>query len=337
MTKGRKFPVVLFAAILVMTSTARADGFTMRVSTENSQDHFHTVVVSRFVAEIVKRSEGRIAAEHIAEARMFRDRDVVKALQTGHLEMAVPGTWQLDRFVPDIGLLQLPLAYGREKEAIHALTDGQIGRSLNGRIERRLQLKILGRWIDLGHAHIFGLGTAMRSYEDLAGRRIRVAGGQANIRRIEGMGASAFEVPWPDLPAALRARSLDGVLTSYATVASARLWEKGINSAFEDDQFFAQYVPLVSSSFWNKLPKNLRSLLAAVWEEQVDRGRALAEDAQRAAKAAFIENGGQVFVPSANDREKRRAKLLEGQDDLVSTLGMDPDLIGDATRQTNLE
>lgn len=335
--KAWTFPVFLLAAILITAKIARADVFTMRISTENRQSHFHTVVVGRFAAEVSTQSNGRIQATHAAEARMFRDRDVVKALQGGHLEMAVPGTWQLDRFVPDVGLLQLPLAYGREREAIHALTDGPIGRSLNAGIERRLQLKVLGRWIDLGHAHIFAIGAPIESYEDLVDRRIRVAGGQANIQRIEGLGARAFIVPWPDLPAAMAAKSIDGVLTSYATVASARLWEKGVSSAFEDSQYFAQYVPLVSDRFWRKLPADLRTLLVSVWEKQVDHGRRLAEDAQQAAKKAFVENGGLVVVPPADERERRRADLIVAQNDLVAALGMSPELVISAMEMKNLD
>ena len=328
---------LLSAAIAAGAATAWADGFRMRISTENNLDHFHTVVVGRYAAEVSKRSGGRINAEHVAEARMFRDRDVVKALQTGHVEMAVPGTWQLDRFVPDVGLFQLPLAYGRDKEAIHALTDGPVGRQLDDLIERRLQLKVLGRWIDLGYAHIFALEAPIKTYADLAGRRIRVAGGRANIQRIAGLEAVAMVVPWPDLSSAIVAGSIDGVLTSYATVASARLWELGVGSAFEDQQYFAQYIPLVSTTFWQRLPDDLQILLISVWEEQVDHGRFLAERAQQDAKTMFVEHGGLVFVPPAVDRERKRAELLKSQDSLIKELGMDPELVDSAIGSEDIE
>ena len=148
-----------------------------------------------------------------------------------------------------------------------------------------------------------------------------------NIQRIAGLEAVATVVPWPDLSSAIMAKSIDGVLTSYATVASARLWEQGVGSAFEDQQYFAQYVPLVSTTFWQKLPGELQILLISVWEEQVDRGRLLAEQAQQDAKAAFVEHGGRIFVPSAVDRERARAELLKSQDSLIRELGMDPDLV----------
>lgn len=313
--------------VLAGASVAMAGHAVMRISTENSDSHFQTRIVAGFAEALIQRAQGRLDVRHVPGARMFKDRDAIRALQVDQLEMAVPGTWQIDRLVPDVGLFLLPMFYGRDAAAIHAVVDGSPGRDVAGRIERGLQAKVLGRWVDLGFTHVFVRGAPIRGYAGLKGRRIRVAGGQANIARLQALGAQAFVIPWPDFPEALALGTVDGTLTSFETVASARLWDRGIVSVFADGQYFAQYVPLVSQRFWERLAPDLRALIAAVWDEQVDAGRRLAAEAQEAARAAFVARGGTVHVPPASAREATRRALLDRQPGLVAALGIDPALV----------
>ena len=223
----------------VKPAPASTDEILLTISTENTESHFHTRIVRQFAEAVTARSDRRIVVRHVARAKLFRDRDAIRAVQLDQLDMAVPGTWQLDRLVPDIGVFQLPLFYGRAPEEIRAIADGPIGAEITTRIEAKLGVKVLGRWLELGPAQVFGTGSPLGSYDAFAGRRIRIAGGYANEIRLRALGAEAFVVPWPDLPVALKQRSVDGVLTTFATVASVRLWELGVNSAFVDNQYFA--------------------------------------------------------------------------------------------------
>lgn len=55
----------------------------------------------------------------------------------------------------------------------------------------------------------------------------------------------------------MRRGKIDAVLTSYQTIESAGLEDKGIRYAFEDRQYFPQYVPLCAWFFLAKaLPGN---------------------------------------------------------------------------------
>ena len=68
--------------------------------------------------------EGAPAVEFKEGVALYRDRDVPKALAQGNLEMALPGLWQLDKFVPDAVVLDLPVFYGATAEQIYTITDG---------------------------------------------------------------------------------------------------------------------------------------------------------------------------------------------------------------------
>ena len=322
--------VALLVGGWLAAGSAQAADFTLRISTENTARHFQTRIVGLFAEAVGRLTEDRIAVQHIADARLFRDRDAIRAVQLGQVEMAAPGTWQFDQMVPDVGLFQLPMFYGRDADLIHRVADGPLGREISDRIADLAQVKVLGRWLDLGHSHIFKIGAPLRGYEDLGGLRIRVAGGLTNISRLSALGVQAFVIPWPDFPEALSRKTVDGTLTSFETIASARLWDRGLRSAFADRQYFGHYVPIVSLRFWNRLPEDLRRILAEAWEQQVDPGRALAAAEQDKARAEFIANGGTVREPSAGAVAQARARLLLEQDGLVQALRISPALVTQA-------
>ncbi len=320
----------LFFALWSPCAFAQAGVPVLRISTENSEDHVQSIAVAGFIEQLKRRAGDSLAVEFHPSARLFRDRDVVRALEQGRIEMAVPGVWQLDRFVPDAGLSFLPLAYGLDEARIDKLRDGKIGADINRRIEDNLGVKVLGRWIDLGAAHLFTLRARVRKIEDISGLTIRTPGGEASALRLIAQGAKPVPVPWPDLANALKGRYLDGLVTTSETAASAKLWELGVRYLYEDRAYFAQYVPMVSGPFWNRLHPDLKSAIQDAWEANVDMARQAARQAQAQARAVLRANGVTITTPSPEELDKSRRLLMQQQPTMVKTLGIDPLLVKQA-------
>jgi C4-dicarboxylate-binding protein DctP len=298
----------------------------MRISVENTPTHVQTKAVRGFAEDIRQQLAGRIDVTFFPNAQLFRDRDVVQALIQGKVEMAVPGTWQIDRFEPNVGIFLLPIFYGRPAQANYRILEGEIGNAINARIEQNLQLKVLGRWLDLGHAHLFGVQKQITSYEDIHDLNVRVAGGIANELRIQALGGNPMSIPWSDLPAYLQQGKVDAILTSYETIKSAKLWEYGVNTVFEDREYFPQYIPLVRLSFWSRLPADVQQILLETWEKYVDPERQAAAAAQAQAKEILRGQGIEIVVPDAQVVKQRRAAMLRRQDEFVTRMKIDPDL-----------
>jgi TRAP-type C4-dicarboxylate transport system substrate-binding protein len=299
----------------------------MRISVENTASHFQTRAVERFAQQLKTALEGRIEVQFFSNARMFRDADVIRALGQGKVEMAVPGTWHVTRYVPDVGVFLLPVFYGRSARDIYRTLDSPMGKELNARIETALNFKVIGGWIDLGYAHLFGIHRQIRQHEDLSGLRVRVAGGIANKLRVQGLGGHAMIIPWPDLPQHILHGRVDAVLTTYETVQSAKLWELGVTSVFEDRQYFPQYIPLMRNAFWERLPDEIQETIMVTWEKNLDDFRNLAAASQQQAKSQLMEHKVEVFLPAPGQLEIWRNRLLPLQDGFIEQLGMDPALV----------
>jgi C4-dicarboxylate-binding protein DctP len=300
---------------------------TLRISTENVGSHVQTEAVRRFAEELARRTEGRLRVTHQWDARMFRDREVLYALNQGKVEMAVPGTWHIGRFQPNVGVFLLPAFYGREASEIHAIADGPVGDRISESIERALSVKVIGRWIDLGHAHLFTVNTPIRRHEEIRGMKIRVAGGLGNALRIEALGGDPMIIAWPDLPPKLTQGVVEGVLTSFETVASAGLQNDGIRYAFADRQYFPQYVPMIRRDFWDRMGSDLQTIILRTWEAQVDGARKAAAAAQTAARETLSKSGVVITEPDPAELRKWRRTLMARQAEMARKMKIDPDIL----------
>lgn len=317
-----------FAALLMLAAMASVHAQPLfRISVENTDDHVQTRAVARFAEALAARTEGQLRVEFFSNARLFRDRDVVPALADGKVEMAVPGTWQLDRFEPSVGVLLLPAFYGRDRAFLYERFAGPLGDELDRRIERATGTVVAGRWIDLGPIHLFTVDAPIRSHDDIAGLRIRYAGGVVNEMRLAALGADPQLIPWPELPQRLEQGDVAGVLTSFETVASASLWERGIKHAFADAQYFGRYVPLVSRTFWNRISPELREVISDTWNEFADLAREEAARAQDRARDVLAEHGVSIVVPDPAELDRARSRLMAQQDEMIGQLGLDPAVV----------
>ena len=320
----------VFTCFMVILFTSSASGSPvlpkLRISIENTSTHVQTQAVSQFAKDLGQRLKGKLNVLFYANAGLYRDRDIIQALSQDKVEMAVPGTWHITQFEPNVGIFLLPVFYGRPARANYRILESPIGQEINRRIEQGLGLKVIGRWIDLGHAHLFGVKRRLDSPQSIKGIRIRVAGGLANKMRVTGFGARPSIIAWPDLPEHMARNKVDAVLTSYESVRSAQLWQKGITSAYEDKEYFPQYIPLIRESFWRKLPPAIRDVITETWESHVENARQMASQAQILARKALLANGVHVTVPAPAQLAATRIKLMALQDDIVRETRIDSDL-----------
>ena len=299
----------------------------IRISLDTNATHVRNKGTEAFAAELKKRLGNKFAVEIYPSAQLFRDRDIPKALRQNAVEMGIPGTWQLDGIEPNTAIQMLPMFYGVDADTVHKIMDGKLGQFVNKRMEERLKVKILGKWMDLGFQHFYSVSKPINTYDDLKGMKIRFPGGSANAARIKGLGGLPTLIPWPDLPLALSQGVVDAVTTTHESTFTAKLWDSGLKYSFEDFQYFGQYVPMVSLDFWNKQPKDMQDAIIAAWEATVGEQRKNAAAAQIAARDVLIKNGIKITGPSKAEIVTARKRLMPLQSDLVKEMKIDADAV----------
>jgi TRAP-type transport system periplasmic protein len=328
----RKLPglCALVAALVAAPALAQEK---LRISLDTNPSHVRNKGTEIFVEELKKRVGDKLAIEVYPSAQLFRDRDIPKALRQGSIEMGIPGTWQLDGIEPNMAIQTLPMFYGVDRDTVHKVMDAKLGDFLNERMEERMRVKVLGKWMDLGMQHFYSATKPIGSYEDLKGMKMRFSGGSANSARIKNQGAVPTLIPFPDLPLAMSQGVVDGVATTHESAASSKLYDSGLKYGFEDNQFLGQYVPMINRQFWSKQPKDVQAAMVEAWNVAATRQREMAEKAQVDARDTLMKHGVKMAQPTAEAAAAMRKSLMAIQDGLVKEMKIDTDAIEVATKE----
>lgn len=328
MTTGRllMFKTAILALSLSCTlPTATAEPIKMRISVDSPAGHIKTVLIGEYVAAVKAKTGDKLAIELFHSGQLFNDRDVSKAIRQGAVEMAAPGTWLLGGIDPNFNFTGLPVMYGLDPSRLRAITDGEIGRELNKSLETKLNAKVLGPWLEMGSAHWYTVNKPINRYEDLKGLTIRTPGGATNELRLKFFKTNPVTIAYPDLAMALSQKKADGMISAQDSMVSTKMWEAGVNHSFEDHQFPAHYIPLVSLAFWEKLPQELKNILTDTWRTQVPTQRAAMRAAEAKARETLKANGVKIVAADEKSKTEARSRMMQEYDDWVKAAKVDPE------------
>lgn len=318
------------SALAAPTLVRAQDPLKMRLSLDTSATHTRTLQMTEFAKELEKVASGKIKVEVFHSAQLFRDRDVGKALRQGGAEMGVPGPWNLTGIEANLDITQSPAFYGRSASEVYKVVDGDVGRKLNGMLEKKLGVHILGKWLDLGASHTFSTAKPLNAPDDLKGLKIRTSGGAGQMVRVKFFDGIPNFTAWPDVPLALSQGTFDALFTTNESVKSAKLWDSGVKYGLQDQQFFAQYIPMVSAAFWKKLGPELQKMVTDTWAAKIGGWRTAMATSQAGAVDIMRKAGITIVVPEPSVLEATRKKLMTTQDAVIKELKLDPALVAEA-------
>ena len=299
----------------------------LEISLETGPNHIRNIGIIEWAEYLEKASGGKLEVKIYHGASKFKDTDVPKALNQGAVDMGLPGTWQLGKFVEDFDAPDLPMFFGMKRQDVYKVWDGPSGKFLTEKLEKKLGVKVIGRWLDLGPQNTYSVGKPIKVHTDMANMKIRIPGGAANIALYETFSANPVKIAWPDVPQALQRGTVDGLATTFESIRSAKLWDSGLKHAYVTSQTFSQYLPVVSGKSWEKYPKDIQDLITKSWADKIDSLRERANDRQAAARQDAIKNGVTVVDPTEADLAEARKKLMAKQDALIKELKIDPELV----------
>jgi TRAP-type C4-dicarboxylate transport system substrate-binding protein len=242
--------VVCLALVLISACAPQsAVGQEIRVShqwAESADGRDRAVRV--FVQEVEARAKGLKFRIHPNSSLKIKPTQLLAALQTNALEMAVyPLTYAVAK-VPEFSLAGLP-GLVPDLDAARALRGSEMHAMLQSLAEAHGFRIVTWWWAPGGFfakdLQIFGpasvRGLSMRAADPLFERMLVAAG------------ASTSNMPSTDIAAAMRSGEIDAVATTYEAFMSLRLYEQA-KFATIGSSLFMGFSPLVMSlSAWNKL------------------------------------------------------------------------------------
>jgi TRAP-type C4-dicarboxylate transport system substrate-binding protein len=303
---------------------ARADPVAMRVSVDTPPGHGRTVSIADFLKKLEAASQGEISPRLFHSGQLFADRDVIRALSLGQVEMAAPGTWLVAAYVPDADLGQLPVFYGQPIDVTHHAIDGVPGDLVNEQISRKLRVTIPGRWMDLGFFNWYSARKPLNTLADLKGLKIHNTGGFGQFWRAQFFGAVPSITASPDVPLALSRGIFDALQSTNESCASARLWDAGLHFGLMDHQNMGDYIPMISEAFWSSLTPGLKTLVTDLWAANISIYRANLAAVQDRAEATLQVHNVKLVSPGPEELAEQRDRMMLEQDEVAHEMKISP-------------
>ncbi|SDX69785.1 TRAP-type C4-dicarboxylate transport system, substrate-binding protein [Albimonas donghaensis] len=319
------------AAAFAFAAPAAAADYTLKMSIDGGPSHHRTKVAEQWVKDVAAATDGKLEIELFHSAQLFKDRDVPRALRQGALDIGMPGNWVLGGLDPNNDIFLLPMFYGIPIEEMHKISDGPVGEVLGQTLAEKLNIRIIGKWLDHGYSDLHAT-YPVESSADLAGKRVRSFGGAGTEARIRAFDGDPVLIPWADVPLALSQGNFDAMYSVSASVSSAKLWDAGITYTVAENAFFHQYLPMISESALEGLPEALAAAIFDTWAENVEAYRAMTAAASEDALSVLEANGITVVRPAPADLAASREMLMETQPALVEQLNIDPALVEQAIK-----
>ena len=326
----RSFAIASVAAIAApaFVRSVRADEpLRLRLSLDTAPSHLRNVSMKDYLGKVEAASNGKIKTEVFESGQLYPDLEVGKALIQGQVEMAAPGSWTITGIVSAADCFQLPVLYGQPIDLIHRIIDGKPGQFLNGKIQQKLRSHVLGPYLDLGFQNWYSANKPIANLADLKGMKIRNSGGAGQAWRARFLGAIPNTTAWPNVPLALSQGTFDGLVSSNESLVSAKLWDAGVKYALEDHQWIAEYIPLMSQVFWDKLSPDLQKIVTDLWAQNIPAYRANMAAAQARARTTLEEHGVKFSDPTPEQTAEARKLMLVEQDQLAKDIKVAPEMV----------
>ena len=299
----------------------------IRCSLDTAPSHGRNKAFQDYLAKLESQSGGRIKTKLYESGQLFKDLEIPKALLQNQVEMACPGSWAITGIVPDADAFQLPILYGRSADDVHHVFDNDAGKLINAKIEEKLRAHVMGPWIDLGYENWYSTKTEITGLASLKGLKVRNSGGPGQAWRAKFVGAIPNTTAWPSVPLSLSQGVFDTLVSTNESLVTAQLWDAGVKYAYEDHQFFAMYIPMISTTFWAKLTPDLQKLMTSLWAENITAYRAHMADAQTKARVTLQSHNVKFIDPTADQLAADRKRMMPEQEALAKELKLSPDVV----------
>lgn len=278
------------ASTVMLAGGASAQTYEMTLAHVLSDQSPYQVILTKFSELMEERSDGRITVDIQCCAQAGNETRAIQSIRTGILTGGFIGGSTLETVVPAYRVLSLPYLFDNKAQAYEIL-QSDMGREM---------LDLLGDYdmYGLGFGSSYERSVASRNpvrietVDDLAGVKIRVLPTPGFVEAYNAFGTQPTPMAYGELFMALQNNVVDAIEISPDALVADKFHET-VNSYTLLTVHQSTTVFLLSKSFWDGLPDDLKEIVQTAATEAIAVGIAahdeLAAAGLETARAAGVE------------------------------------------------
>jgi TRAP-type C4-dicarboxylate transport system substrate-binding protein len=248
----------------------------------------------------------------------YRAEDILWLVEDGVLSLGYQSSSYLTDRVPELGFVDLPFLFDRTAAA-RAAIDGALGRFLVGKIEERVNYRILG-WFENGFRHISNRLRRVRMPADLKDMRIRVLPSEVQARTFALLGATPVRCDLTEAIAGIKAGTLDAQENPFANTVTYGVHKFHRFHTVTNHFYISRPIFLHRPAF-ESWPEDLQRAMREAVKRAVDFQRDLAIEEDRDARAAILAEGCEITALTADEHAAFRAAVAPLLNEARGTYG----------------
>jgi TRAP-type transport system periplasmic protein len=228
----------------------------------------------------------------------YRAEDILWLVESGVLTLGYQSSSYLTDRVPELGFVDLPFLFARRDQA-RAAMDGKLGQFLAGKIESRVNYRILG-WYENGFRHISNRLRAVRSPADLKDMRIRVLPSEVQARTFELLGAVPLRWDLTEAIAAIKAGTIDAQENPFANTVTYGVHKFHRHHSVTNHFYISRPIFLHRTSF-EAWPQDVQEAMREAVAASIVCQRELAIEEDTSARQAIVDQGCEIAELTADE------------------------------------
>jgi len=272
----------------------------------------------RFKALAEKMTGGRVHVVVYANSTLYSDKDEMEALQLGAVQMLAPSLAKFGLLgMREFEVFDLPFLFA-DKEALHRVTNGPIGKNLFKRLESKGIIG-LAYW-DNGFK-VMSANRPLITPADFLGMKMRVQPSKVLDLQMRRLGASPQVMAFSEVHRALETGVVDGTENPPSNLYTQNMHKVQKHLTVSNHGYLG-YAVIVNKKFWDGLPAELRDQLNGAMREATNYSNAIAQQENERALTLIRQSGlTTIHTLAEHDKAQWRRALLPLRTEVEARIG----------------
>lgn len=238
-----------------------------------------------------ERLGGRVRVDVFPAGQLMGDDESLEALAFGEVQMIAVSLSKFDRLTKQFQVFDLPFLM-KDIQAVERFQTGPAGKALLTSLEDK-GFTGLGFWHN--GMKQFGGPHAFNTPSDAAGLKFRIQESDVLQAQILAIGASPQKMSFGEVYQALQTGAIDAQENTWSNIYSQKFFEVQ-DGLTESNHGYLGYFLAVNTPFWEGLPEDIRTELAAIIAEVNEQVNAIASGINDEARRTLVEDNGKTIT-----------------------------------------
>ena len=208
--------------------------------------------------------------------------------------------------MPELQVIELPYVI-RDDAVAECMVNGPFFDDARAQfLEKSGNVNLIGIGNTGRFRNFFTKDALVKQASDLEGVKMRVINSQLPVEMMKFFGANPTPVAWGELYTSLATGVVEGTKNAVTDIIPNKMNEV-VKFATVDEHAYLYGFMAVSQSFLDSMPDDLRALTISGIKQMADVQMQFNKGAEARQSAAFLESGGEIYVPTEEDMKTFRA------------------------------